>query len=53
MRWRAGIAFLGLVFAGLGAALILWPWLLAWAAGAGFGLLGTFLLVSAVFARSR
>ena len=51
LRWRLGGGVLGIAFAAAGAALVLWPHLLAWVVGGGLAVLGVALTVSAVAAR--
>jgi hypothetical protein len=52
-RWRLAMAAAGLVSVAAGAALVAWPWLLAWVAAGLLAALGCLLLASALLARGR
>lgn len=49
--WRLSMLIAGLVLAGIGVAILLWPWLIVWAIAGVFLLLGAFCLLSALLAR--
>ncbi len=51
--WRVLLAFAGALFAGVGAAEIVWPQVLAYAVGGVFVAFGGFLLLSSLAARGR
>ncbi len=53
LRWRVGTAFAGVLLAGAGVSTILWPAVLSYAVGGAIGLLGAFLVVTALLARAR
>lgn len=53
LRWRAGIGLAGLSLLAAGLGLVVWPMALVYAFAGVLGLLGAFLLVSAVAARGR
>ena len=50
---RLGTALAGLVLAGAGLSVILWPAVLAYAVGGAIALLGAFFVVTAFAARGR
>lgn len=49
--WRVGMLAAGALLAGGGVALVLWPFLLAYAVGGGLVALGALLAVTALAAR--
>ena len=50
--WRLGMGWVGLVLAGLGVLIIVFPDIIAYAIGGMFVFVGLMLITSAVFARS-
>lgn len=50
-RWRLGMLIAGVIVAGIGVLILLWPQIIVWAIAGFFLLLGAGLIVSAIAAR--
>ncbi|MDJ0975543.1 MAG: hypothetical protein QNJ98_13865 [Planctomycetota bacterium] len=51
MRWRVGMLVMGLIVAGIGVLILIWPQIIVWAIASIFLLVGAVLILSAVAAR--
>ena len=51
MRWRFGMLTTGLIVAGVGVLILIWPQIIVWAIASIFLITGAVLILSAVAAR--